>query len=134
MTPPPQSALHWQKAIFWLSMGFVTILVLTWADAFFDFANFLAGSPQQPENATETAIKTVVILMLWIFSAYKVYRIVSRLSYLENFVHLCAWCKRIEQNNEWLSLEEHFMKSSGQSVSHGMCPECAAKVKAKKAA
>ena len=124
--------MHWQRAVLWLSLGFITIIVLTWCDALFDFAHFIVGSPQQPANAGEIATKTVVILFLWIFSAYKVYRIVSRLSYLENFVHLCAWCKRIEKDNQWLSLEDHFLKSSGQTVSHGMCPECAAKLKDQK--
>jgi hypothetical protein len=133
MTPEPQKSLHWQKAVLWLSLGFLTMIVLTWLDGIFDFARYLTGSPQQSANAREIAIKTVVILMLWILSAYKVYRIVSRLSYLENFVHLCAWCKRIEQDHQWLSLEDHFLKSPGQTVSHGLCPDCAQKMKNERA-
>lgn len=131
--PPPKQSLYWQKALIWLSLGFLTIIILTWLDAVFDFAHYVAGSELQTEHASETAIKTVVILMLWILSAYKVYQIVSRLSYLESFVHLCAWCRRIEKDNEWLSLEEHISRSGGQSVSHGVCPECAQKMRAERA-
>jgi hypothetical protein len=130
---PPKQTVHWQKALMWLSIGFLTIIILTWLDAIFDFAHYISGSPLQTENARETAIKTVIILMLWILSAYKVYQIVSRLSYLENFVHLCAWCRRIEKDNEWLSLEEHLSRSGGQTVSHGICPECAKKVRSSRA-
>jgi len=132
MEAPPKQSLHWQKAVIWLSLGFVTIIVLTWCDAIFDFAHFLTGSTQQSEHASETALKTVIILMLWVLSAYKVYRVVSRLSYLENFVHLCAWCRRIERDSRWLTLEEHFLKNTGQSVSHGMCPECAQRMRGQK--
>jgi hypothetical protein len=133
MIAPPKQSLHWHRAVLWLSIGFLTIIVLTWLDAIFDFAHYIVGSPIQTENARETAIKTVVILMLWILSAYKVYQIVSRLSYLENFVHLCAWCRRIEKDNEWLSLEEHLAKTGSQAVSHGVCPDCAKKVLADRA-
>ena len=132
-TAPPKQTVHWQRALLWLSLGFLTIIILTWLDAIFDFAHYISDSPLQTENSRETAIKTVVILMLWILSAYKVYQIVSRLSYLENFVHLCAWCRRIEKDNQWLSLEEHLAKSGGQTVSHGICPECAKQVRASRA-
>ena len=74
------------------------------------------------------AITTVVIVLLWIFSAYKIYRVVSRLSYLESFLHVCAWCRKIEYQDHWLSLEEHFMHQTGGKASHGICPECSAKM------
>ncbi len=75
-----------------------------------------------------TVTVTVVILLLWAFSAYKVYRVVSRLSYLESFFHVCAWCRKIEYKNQWLSLEQHFTEKTGRPASHGICPECAGKV------
>jgi len=75
-----------------------------------------------------TAMVTVVILLLWIFSAYKVYRVVSRLSYLESFLHVCAWCRKIEYNDRWLSLEAHFTEKTGGGISHGICPECAKRI------
>ena len=131
--PPPKQSVYWQKAVIWLSLGFLTIIVLTWLDAVFDFAHYIVGSEFQTERAGDTAIETVVILMLWILSAYKVYQIVSRLSYLESFVHMCAWCRRIEKDNEWLSLEQHLERSGGQAVSHGVCPDCSKEMLAKRA-
>jgi hypothetical protein len=67
-------------------------------------------------------------VLLWMFSAYKIYLVVSRLSYLESFLHVCAWCRKIEYNSRWLSLEAHFTQKTGGQVSHGICPECSAKV------
>jgi hypothetical protein len=75
-------------------------------------------------DINRTAITTVVIIFLWIFSAYKIYLVVSRLSYLESFLHVCAWCRKIEYNSQWLSLEAHFAQKTGGQVSHGICPEC----------
>ncbi len=124
---PPKQVLHWQAALLWLSLGFLTIIVLTWCDTLFNLMHHLFGTAYQDENLDQALIATGVIVLLWLFSSYKVYRIVSRLSYLENFLHVCAWCRKIEHKQEWYSLEELFTKQTGGQTSHGMCPECAKK-------
>ena len=125
--PPPKQLLHWQKALLWQSLGFLIVVVLTWSDALFDLAHVLLGFQNRAMDLNRTVIITVVILLLWMFSAYKVYLVVSRLSYLENFLHVCAWCRKIEYNDQWLSLETHFKEKTGGNVTHGICPECARK-------
>jgi hypothetical protein len=121
---PPKQLLYWQKALLWQSLGFLIVVVLTWSDALFDLTHAILGVPHQEKDLNRTAITTVVILLLWIFSAYKIYRVVSRLSYLESFLHVCAWCRKIEYQNRWLSLEAHFSEKTGGKLSHGICPEC----------
>ena len=128
-TPPPGQMLAWQKALIWHGLGFVTLLVLTWCDSLFDLAHYLAGFPPRTADIGEIVIKSGVIVLLWIGSAYKLYLIVSRLSYLENFLRVCAWCRRIEHQSRWLSLEEHFQQRTGAMVSHGICPKCAERFK-----
>ena len=125
--PPPKQVLHWQKALLWHGLGFLTLVVLTWCDALFDLGHHILGNPAQTADIGEVQVKTVVIVFLWIGSAYKLYLIVSRLSYLEKFLHVCSWCRRIQYHDAWLSLEEHFRQGTGGEVSHGICPECARK-------
>jgi hypothetical protein len=126
--PPPKQVVYWQKALLWQSLGFLIVLVLTWSDSIFDLAHAILGLPHRELDVNRTAITTVVIIFLWMFSAYKIYLVVSRLSYLESFLHVCAWCRKIEYDNRWLSLEAHFAQKTGGTVSHGICPECAEKV------
>jgi hypothetical protein len=120
--------LYWQKALLWQSLGFLIVVVLTWSDALFDLAHVLLGFQNRALDLNRTVITTVVILLLWMFSAYKVYLVVSRLSYLESFLHVCAWCRKIEYKSQWLSLEAHFREKTGREPSHGICPECAEKL------
>ncbi|PWU11549.1 MAG: hypothetical protein C5B50_23150 [Verrucomicrobia bacterium] len=127
-SPPPKQTLYWQKALLWQSLGFLIIIVLTWSDALFDLAHAIFGREHQATDWNRTAIVTVVIVLLWIISAYKVYRVVSRLSYLESFLHVCAWCRKIEHEHSWMSLEEHFNRKTGRRASHGICPECSKKM------
>jgi hypothetical protein len=126
--PPPKQLVYWQKALFWQSLGFLIVVVLTWSDAIFDLAHVILGLPHREVDIDRTAITTVVIVLLWMFSGFKIYLVVSRLSYLESFLHVCAWCRKIEHNAQWLSLEAHFVQKTGGKVSHGICPECAEKV------
>jgi hypothetical protein len=126
--PPPKQVVYWQKALLWQTMGFMIVIVLTWSDALFDLAHVILGLPHREMDVNRTAITTVVILLLWMFSAYKIYLVVSRLSYLESFLHVCAWCRKIEYNDRWLSLEAHFTQKTGGKVSHGICPQCSEKL------
>ena len=121
---PPKQALYWQKALLWQTIAFVIIIVLTWSEALFDLTHYILGFPERDMDFNRTAMTTVIIILLWIFSAYKIYRVVSRLSYLESFLHVCAWCRKIEYQNQWLSLEAHFIQKTGRKPSHGVCPEC----------
>jgi hypothetical protein len=127
-TPPPRQLVYWQKALLWQSVGFLIVVVLTWSDALFDLAHMILGLPHREVDMTRTEITTVVLILLWMFSAYKIYLVVSRLSYLESFLHVCAWCRKIENHDRWLSLEAHFAQKTGGQVSHGICPECSANV------
>jgi len=126
--PPPKQVVYWQKALLWQSLGFLIVVVLTWSDAIFDLAHVILGLPHRALDINRTAITTVVIVFLWMLSGYKIYLVVSRLSYLESFLHVCAWCHKIEYNDQWLSLESHFTQKTGGKVSHGICPECSKKV------
>jgi len=125
---PPAQAVHWHKALFWHALGFVTIVVLLWGDALFNFWHLAGIGEQQDADFREVTTKSGVIILLWLFSAYKIYHIVSRLTYLESFLHVCAWCRKLEVKQKWLTIEQHFAQQTGVKTSHGMCPECAKKM------
>ena len=126
--PPPKQEVHWHKALFWNALGFITIVMVLWADKLFGVWEHLGVSEENQETYLEVAAKSGVVILLWIFSAYKIYLIVSRLSYLESFLHVCAWCRKIEADNKWLTVEQHFAQQTGVKASHGICPECAKKL------
>jgi hypothetical protein len=126
---PPKQPIYWQQALLWQSLGFLIIIVLTWCNKIFDLTHYVFGIRQQDEDIRQTAIATAAILLLWVLSGYKIYRVVSRLSYLESFLHVCAWCRKIEHDAQWLSLEQHFATQTGGKASHGICPECSAKMR-----
>ncbi|MEQ2008815.1 MAG: hypothetical protein ABMA26_18700 [Limisphaerales bacterium] len=126
--PPPKQEVHWHKALFWHALGFFTIVMVLWADELFNLGHQLGISEERDANYLEVSAKSGVVILLWMFSAYKIYLIVSRLSYLESFLHVCAWCRKIEVEQKWFTIEQHFAQQTGVKASHGMCPECAKKL------
>lgn len=47
-----------------------------------------------------------------------------RLHYLEEFVRVCAWCRKLNVGEEWIPVEEFFERKFETMTSHGMCPAC----------
>src|SRR6266849_4152516 len=53
-------------------------------------------------------------------------RLVTRLHYLEEFLRLCAWCRKLHMDNEWIPVEEFLQRRFDTRTSHGICPACRA--------
>ncbi len=54
---------------------------------------------------------------------------VAQVRTLSGLIPICAWCKKIrDDQGYWTQLESYLRKHSGTEFSHGICPECAAKV------
>lgn len=48
---------------------------------------------------------------------------------LSGLLPVCGWCKKIrDDSGYWNSVEGYLKKSSGVAITHGICPDCSAKV------
>ena len=119
-----KQSIHWQEAVGWLSLGFLTILVLTWSDGVKSLAHLWAGTSKPQATINELLIKSSIVFFLWMLAAFKVYKIINRLTYIERFLHLCAWCRRINADGQWLPLEDMFLNRKENEISHSICPDC----------
>ena len=43
---------------------------------------------------------------------------------LRGMLSICAWCKRIREDGQWLPIEEYVKEHSLANFTHGMCPQC----------
>lgn len=61
--------------------------------------------------------------------AARVLRVHERVHRLEGLLPMCSWCRRMrgEQDN-WQSLEEYLSQRTDARVTHGICPDCQAKL------
>jgi hypothetical protein len=100
------------------SAGFLMLILLSWLDEFH-------------ESWHESAVESLAVLGVWLVVFYFTRRLVSRLYYLEGFLPVCAWCKKINHEEQWVPLEKYFSDGFHTETTHGMCPECARKVRKK---
>ncbi|MBI3130198.1 MAG: response regulator [Acidobacteria bacterium] len=54
----------------------------------------------------------------------------ARVQELQGLLPLCAWCKKVRNDQGyWEQLETYVSRHSGATWTHGICPECAARIR-----
>ena len=104
--------------------GFAIVIFLLWADEVFDIPHKLFGADPTPINCIESLIETVIVFVLGVFTTLMSWMFLNRIKYLEGFLIVCSFCKRIQVNENWISIEDYIKSHSGVKFSHGLCPEC----------
>ncbi|HBB96469.1 MAG TPA: hypothetical protein DC054_13865 [Blastocatellia bacterium] len=117
--------------ILWLeTVAFMVIIALSWLHELTDMAHSISGIEYVPdwvEATTETVMVVLVAIPVMILTK----RLVSRLYQLEGFLRVCAWCRKIDHDGEWIPLEEFFERKFETATSHGICPACLVEAKNK---
>ena len=50
----------------------------------------------------------------------------AELRRLRGLLSVCAWCRKIRQDGDWVSLEQYIDTHERSDLTHGICPSCAA--------
>lgn len=106
------------------AVGFSLIIALSWAAELLELPHLLFGGPAAP-NWTRALLRTLVIVAVWIWVHLATKRLLKRLHELEDFLHICSWCRRVGNEGEWQTTEQYFGSKFHKETSHGICPECA---------
>lgn len=114
----PAARILWYEAI-----GFSAILAISWANELEGFARSLLGGVYA-SNWQDAAVDSFIILLVAVPTIFLSWRISKRLYYLEGFLRMCAWCRKVGEDDEWITIEEFVEKTLETQTSHGICPEC----------
>ena len=110
--------------MWYLSAGFAFMILLSWVAELTDLSHLLLGGEPHVNDWRVAAIHTLFILAVWAVSFLLMRRLVAHLLYLEGFLRVCSWCRRVGYKDEWLPLEKYFAAGFHVETTHGMCPEC----------
>ena len=116
-------------AILWVeAVGFLLIIGLSWANELWRLPHLVFGGTGRTDWR-ESAMETVVVLGVWAVTYRVTRRLVDRLVHVEGYLRLCAWCRRLgDEDGAWLPTEEYFAKHLDAKTTHGICPDCARKL------
>jgi hypothetical protein len=118
-----------RRILWYESIGFVCLIGLSWLDELLSLPHLLFGSGPH-SNWHEAAMESLFLLAVWGIVFWLSRRLLARLYYLEGFLRVCAWCRKIGHEDEWRTVEDYFKRGFDIKTSHGMCPDCQEKWKA----
>ncbi|HKI69124.1 MAG TPA: hypothetical protein VKA67_06010 [Verrucomicrobiae bacterium] len=112
------------NAILWIeAFGFSFLIMLSWLTEAMRIPHLLFGGPFTP-NWDRALLRTIVIILIWTWVHLATKRLLKRLHYLEEFLRICGWCRKVCNRGEWLTMEAYFNSKFDTRTTHGMCPEC----------
>jgi hypothetical protein len=112
------------RIVLYQNLGFLGILVLAFLDALIELRSLLASDHSWALLLNRPALEVLLTLAVWYLVNTSTRRTLERLHYLEQFLRVCAWCRRIRYEDEWMRLEEFMQKGFDTPTTHGICPEC----------
>lgn len=115
------------KLIAYQLVGFGLLIFLIVGDELFDIPHNVFGSIATPINWSEALLEGSYILILSSFTMYLSLRLMKMIKYLEGFLPICAHCKKIRVEEEWIQIEDFISRHSAAEFTHGLCPECVEK-------
>lgn len=108
------------------AVGFSILVAIMWIVEIFHLPHHLFG--ESPEfQWMRATVRTLTVALVWAIVHFSTRRLLQRLHELEEFLLICAWCRKVGDRDRWLSLEDYFDSKFATSTSHGICPECAKK-------
>ena len=121
-----QSKKRWNPILWVEAFGFSLIITLSWLTEILRLPHFFFGEAFAP-NWDRAMLRTIVVLLVWLWVHLATQQLLKRLHYLEEFLRICGWCRKVCHAGEWLSMENYFNSKFATRTSHGMCPECVKK-------
>ncbi len=105
------------------ALAFGLVIAIIWADELFDMPYYFFGSVGNV-RWQEALWESGLVFLLGVLAIYLTYRDLNRIRYLEGFLPVCSYCKRIRAGEHWIPIEEYISDHSAAYFSHGLCPEC----------
>jgi hypothetical protein len=115
---------RFRKLVWCQSAGFIVIAGLSWVDECLNLRGLILGNHPYISDFRESTLEMLMIFMVWLLVVGSTRRMMSRVSHLENFLRICAWCRRIGSKGGWIQLEEFMDAKYHVRTSHGICEDC----------
>jgi hypothetical protein len=123
----------YEKVILGLQLfGFAAVIVVLWLDEFVDLPFRFFGAPKTPLRPQEFWFESLTVLIVAIGVIVATLWAFRRLRTLEGFIQICAWCRKVNLSDEWISFEQYLRREHDVLSSHSICPECRSTARTKR--
>jgi hypothetical protein len=119
-----------RRALCYQGLGFIATIGLCMVDELVGLSNLLLKDQSCITQFRESVPKALLILLVWFLVAGSTRRLLSQVRYLDSFMKVCAWCRRVEHGGNWIPFERLLKQQLDTTTSHGICQDCLAKATA----
>ena len=113
-----------KKIIAYDLIGFGFVILVLWFNELIDIPHIVFGAESTPVNMTENIIETVIVFFLAVLVIMITWKLLQRIRYLEGFLPVCSFCKKIRIGATWMPIVDYISDHSEARFTHGCCPEC----------
>jgi len=112
------------RIIIYQNLGFLGIMALCYLDDLLQLPSLIFSDHPFVILHRRTTLEMLLVLGVWFLVTASTRRILNRIRYLEEFMRVCAWCRRINYHGEWMRLEDFMREGFDTPTTHGICTEC----------
>ena len=117
-----------REFILWIEgFGFGLMLLFTWLTEILHVPQTLFAEPWVT-NWSRPLLRTLIISAVWAAVHIATRQLLKRLHHLEEYLRICAWCRKMDHSGHWVTMEEYFQSAFATHASHGVCPDCSRKL------
>ena len=106
--------------------AFLAIVVIIWLDEVLDLPHLLFRAPPTPLRVGEGLLESILTFAVGVGVVLVTGRAFRRIEYLESLIVMCAWCRRVREGGDWVTVELFLERQHHAQTSHGICEACAA--------
>jgi hypothetical protein len=110
------------RIVLYQNLGFLGIMVIGYLDELIKLPSLIFSGA--PVVFSRSLLDMLIVLAVWFLVSASTRRILERVRYLEKFMRVCAWCRRIDYRGEWMRLEDFMRQGFDTPTTHGICPDC----------
>ena len=110
------------------AIAFLAIVAIIWLDEVLDLPHLLFRAPPTPLRLGEGFLESILTLAVGIGVVLVTGRAFRRIEYLESLIVMCAWCRRVRDGGNWVTVELFLERQHHAQTAHGICDACAAGV------
>lgn len=118
------------KIVVYQNLGFLGIMLICYLDDLLKLPALIFSDHPFAFLYRRSTLEILLVLVVWFLVSASTRRILDRIQYLEKFMRVCSWCRRINFEGEWMRLEEFMRQGFDTPTTHGICQECLDRQKA----
>jgi len=112
------------RVLSYQSFGFLAVITLCWLNSLLGLPSLVFKGDIGISDFESPMLQMLLILAVWLLVNSSTRRSLDRLKHLEQFLHVCAWCRRIDCQGEWMPMEKFLQHGFDATTTHGICEDC----------